>query len=268
MKKLILTATILITGVAALSAAPKKNQHANNPHLPDGYRVHDYSRPLPPVVTPGTTACEAPSDAYVLFDGTDLSEWVGTVSTNKKRRYNPTGEALWTVKDGYMEINGTGGLGSRKHFGDCQIHLEWMAPNSPADLAKKDQGRGNSGVFIMGKYEVQVLDCYENTSYADGMTAALYGQKPALANACRPAGEWQTYDIIFKAPRFENGQAVSPANVTVLHNGVLVQNHEDFLGLSTFKKLPGYAPHAEKGPIYLQDHNNPIRYRNIWVREL
>lgn len=267
MKKAILTFTA-VAATFAVHAAEKKNPHADNPFLPDGYRVHDSSRPLPPVVTPGKTAAMAPSDAYVLFDGTDLTEWVGTVSTNKKKRYNPKGEALWKVQDGYMEINGTGSLISKKQFGDCQIHLEWMAPDSPKDLSKKSQSRGNSGVFIMGRYEIQVLDCYENTSYADGMTAALYGQHPALANACRPAGEWQTYDIIFRAPRFEGDQVVSPAAATVIHNGVVVQNNTEFLGLSTYKKLAKYTPHPEKGPLTLQDHNNPIRFRNIWVREL
>jgi hypothetical protein len=269
MKKLILGTTALLIACAASAAdEKKKDPMANNPFLPDGYRVHDSSRPLPPVVTPGKTAADAPSDAVVLFDGTDLSEWVGTVSTNKKKKYNPKGEALWKVENGYMEVNGTGGLRSKKEFGDCQIHLEWAAPNAPADLKKTSQGRGNSGVFIMGKYEIQVLDCYENTSYADGMTAAVYGQHPALANACRPAGEWQTYDIIFTAPRFEGDKLVSPARVTVFHNGVVVQNNTEILGLSTHKKLPQYRPHGDKGPIYLQDHNNPIRYRNIWVREL
>jgi hypothetical protein len=264
------TAMILMTALftATVFAAEKETPHANNPRLPDGFRVHDSERPLPRVITPGASAAEAPSDAYVLFDGTDLSEWVGTVSTNKKRRYNPQGEALWTIKDGYMEVNNTGNLISKKAFGDCQIHLEWAAPDSPNDLKKKGQGRSNSGVFIMGKYEVQILDCYENTSYADGMTAAVYGQHPALVNACRKPGEWQTYDIIFTAPRFEDDKMVSPAIVTVIHNGVLVQNHTAYLGPSTHKKLPVYQPHADKLPISLQDHNNPIRYRNIWVREL
>lgn len=269
MKKTVLGTTVLMVALSGLAAEQAKNPHANNPRLPDGFRVHDSERPLPPVITPGNTASDAPSDAIVLFNGSDLSEWVGTVSTNKNRRYNPKGEALWTVKDGYMEINGTGSLTSRKKFGDCQIHLEWAAPDSPKDLAKRDQGRGNSGVFIMGKYEVQILDCYENTSYADGMTASVYGQHPALANACRPAGEWQTYDIIFTAPRFDkDGNVVSPARVTVIHNGILVQNNTEFLGLSTYKRLPVYKAHEDKGPITLQDHNNPIRFRNIWVRDL
>jgi hypothetical protein len=217
------------------------------------------------VVTPGVTAADAPSDAIVLFDGSNLDEWTGCVSTNKKGKYNPAGEALWKVENGYMEITPTGDLVSRKQFGDCQIHLEWSAPDPPKDTS---QGRGNSGIKIMGKYEIQVLDCYQNTSYADGMTAAAYGQHPALANACRAPGEWQTYDIIFTAPRFEGETVVAPAYVTVLHNGVVVQNHTPFLGETVHKKLPVYKAHADKGPIMLQDHSNPVRYRNIWVREL
>lgn len=261
---------LILTACASTAAfaAEKKDPMANNPRLPDGFRVHDSERPLPPVITPGATAADAPSDAYTLFDGNDLTGWVGTVSTNKKKRYNPQGEALWKVQDGYMEVNNTGGLRSIKEFGDCQIHLEWQSSTDPNVLKKTSQGRGNSGLFIMGKYEVQILDCYDNTSYADGMTAAVYGQHPALANACREPGKWQTYDVIFTAPRFEGEKVISPAYVTVIHNGILVQNHTAFLGLSTYKKLPVYAPHGDKGPILLQDHGNPVRYRNIWVREL
>jgi hypothetical protein len=235
------------------------------PMLPCGWRVHDLERPVPVVVTPGATASDAPSDAIVLFDGTNLDEWVGTVSTNKKKRYNPEGKALWKVEDGCMVVNGTGGLISKKAFGDMQLHVEWASPSPPKGSS---QARGNSGIYIMGLYEVQILDCYENISYADGMTAGVYGQTPALANACRKPGWWQTYDIIFKAPRFENGQLVSPAYVTVIHNGVLVQNHTEYLGPTGHKKLGTYTPHPEKLPISLQDHNNPVRYRNIWVREL
>lgn len=242
-----------------------EEQHQDNPRLPSGWRVHDAERPLPPVVTPGATPADAPSDAIVLFDGSNLDEWVGSVSTNRKHRYNPEGEALWKVEDGYMEITPTGKLISKKKFRDCQIHLEWASPVPPKG---KSQSRGNSGVYIMGKYEVQILDCYENTSYADGMTAAVYGQHPALANACRKPGEWQTYDIIFTAPRFDKEKVVSPAYVTVIHNGVVVQNHTPFLGSSTYKKLPVYEAHEDRGSIVLQDHNNPVRFRNIWVREL
>jgi hypothetical protein len=263
----LVVASMTVAPLESSAEKPKteREKHRNNPRLPDGWRVHDVDRPLPPVVTPGTTAVDPPSDAIVLFEGSDLDEWTGTVSTNKNKRYNPEGKALWKIENGYVEITPTGGLVSRKEFGDCHIHLEWSAPVPPQGTSQK---RGNSGVFMMGKYEIQILDCYENTSYADGMTAAIYGQRPPLANACRKPGEWQTYDIIFTAPRFDGERLISPAYATVIHNGVVVQNHSPFLGQSTYKKLPVYKAHEEQGPIILQDHNNPVRFRNIWVRTL
>lgn len=254
--RILISLSVLVVGVIA--------EEKPNPMLPSGWRVHDMARPLPVVVTPGVAASDAPSDAIILFDGTDLSEWTGCVSTNKNR-FNPEGRALWKVEDGYMEITPTASLTSKREFGDMQLHVEWASPTPPKGTG---QERGNSGIYIMGCYEVQILDCHENTSYADGMTAAVYGQTPALANACRKPGEWQTYDIIFTAPRFEGEKLLSPAYVTVMHNGVLVQNHTAYLGASTHKKLPLYNSHPEKLPISLQDHNNPVRYRNIWVREL
>jgi hypothetical protein len=258
--KLITAVLVLLGGAAAALAAEEKP----NPKLPDGWRVHDMERPVPGIIMPGAKAADAPSDAVILFDGTDLSEWTGSVSTNKNR-FNPEGRALWKVENGYMEVTSTGGLTTRRAFGDCQLHLEWAAPLP----AKGDsQKRGNSGIFLMGRYEVQILDCFQNRSYADGMTAAVYGQTPALANACRPPGEWQTYDIIFTAPRFDGDKTVSPAYVTVIHNGVLVQNHTPYMGPTVHKKLPAYTPHPGKLPITLQDHNDPVRFRNIWIREL
>ena len=259
MKTSTLTPILLSVLIASVIAEKKPN-----PKLPCGWRVHDMERPLPVVVAPGATASDAPSDAIVLFDGIDLSEWIGSVSTNKKH-FNPEGRALWGVEGGYMEITPTGGLTSKRAFGDIQMHLEWASPSPAKGLG---QGRGNSGIFFMGRYEVQILDCHENTAYADGMTAALYGQTPALANACRKPGEWQTYDILFTAPRFNGDMLISPAYITVIHNGVLVQNHTELLGPTRHKGLPAYTPHAEKLPISLQDHNNPVRFRNIWVREL
>lgn len=255
----------LLFGLSIATIGYAAEDYKLNPKLPSGWRVHDMDRPAPPVVTPGATAAESPSDAIILFNGSDLSEWTGSVSTNRKSKYNPEGEALWKVENGYMEITPTGDLVSRKSFGDCQIHLEWAAPVPPKGTS---QGRGNSGIKLMGQYEVQILDCYENVSYADGMTGALYGQHPPLANACRKPGEWQTYDVLFTAPRFDGDDVVSPAYVTVIHNGVLLQNHAAYLGPSKHKKLPVYKAHEEKAPIVLQDHNNPIRFRNIWVREL
>lgn len=227
--------------------------YEDTPFLPGGkWRVHDKNRPVPEVVaTRGHGA--PPSDAIVLFDGTDLSAWTGN-----------GGEARWKIEDGAMMVNGTGGIQTREHFGDCQLHLEWA---SPERVEGDSQGRGNSGVFLMGKYEIQVLDSFENRSYADGQASAMYGQFPPLVNATRGPGQWQAYDIIFRAPRFEDGKLASPARVTVLHNGVLVHDAREFLGATTHRKVAQYSPHGE-GPIGLQDHGNPVRFRNIWIRRL
>jgi hypothetical protein len=220
------------------------------------WEVHDKSRPLPPIVTPGPTAADPPSDAVVLFNGDDLSNWESTKG----------GPSEWKVENGYMEITRrTGGLRSKQAFGSCQLHIEWATP----DIVKGEgQGRGNSGVFPMRLYEVQVLDSYENTTYADGQAASFYGQSPPAVNACRPPGQWQTYDIIFHRPIFDGNDVVKPATITVLHNGVLVQDNFEIEGPAVHKRRPKYVPHADKEPIILQDHGNPVRYRNIWIREL
>lgn len=223
------------------------------------WKIHDPDRPQPPVVDPGPASdpVPAPSDAIVLFDNTDLSAW-------EDSKGQP---ARWKVENGYMEVvKKTGSIRTKQKFGDCQLHLEWAAP-LPA--TGEGQERGNSGVFLMDKYEVQILDCYDNTTYADGMTAAIYGQYPPLVNACRPPGEWQTYDIVFRRPRFDSeGKLVSPARMTVFHNGVLVHDSAELTGPTAHKQRPPYAFHADKLPISLQDHGNPIRFRNIWLREL
>ena len=226
------------------------------------WRVHDANRPQPRVVTPGTfstndCAGTPPSDAVILFDGSDLSNWV-----NKEGK-----EAEWKVEYGYMEVSpGKGDIKTKQEFGDCQLHVEWAAP---AQVEGNGQGRGNSGVFLMKNYEVQVLDCYQNETYADGMTASLYGQYPPQVNACRPPGEWQSYDIIFRRPHFdEDGNVMKPATVTVIHNGVLVQDHVELTGPTGHKSRPPYRAHPAELPIMLQDHSNPVRFRNIWVREL
>lgn len=223
------------------------------------WAVHDTSRPQPPVVSPGPAGppVPAPSDAVVLFDGRDLAGW-----TDAKGQ-----PARWKVENGYFEVvPKTGEIRTARGFGDCQLHVEWMAP-SPAKGA--DQDRGNSGVFLMGLYEVQVLDCYGNATYADGMTAALYGQHPPLVNACRPPGEWQTYDIVFHRPRFDqDGRVAVPARMTVLHNGLLVHDNDVLTGPTAHKARPPYARHADALPISLQDHGHPVRFRNIWLRPL
>jgi hypothetical protein len=221
--------------------------------------IHDPNRPMPPIVNPGPSGppFSAPADAVVLFDGTDLSQWVGS----KGRA------AGWKVKDGYMEVvPKSGSIRTVKGFGDCQLHVEWMAP---LPVSGESQERGNSGVFLMGLYEIQVLDCHDNVTYADGMTASIYGQYPPVVNACRPPGEWQSYDIIFRRPRFESGgQLQAPARLTVFHNGILVHECAEPTGPTGHKVRPPYKKHADRLPLMLQDHSNPVRFRNIWVREL
>jgi len=225
--------------------------------------MHDRTEPLPRVVTPPTPSTQEkpgqpPSDAIVLFDGGDLSQWVSMDGS----------PARWLVKDGYIECSrGAGNIRTLQNFGDCQLHIEWATPAPPRG---DGQGRGNSGVFFgLDRYEVQVLDSYENKTYADGSAAAIYGQYPPLVNASLPPGQWQTYDIIYIAPRFDpGGKLVSPAYLTVFHNGVLVQYHVPLTGPTGWLERRAYDPHPEKLPISLQDHGNPVRYRNIWVREL
>jgi hypothetical protein len=224
---------------------------------------HDRLRPLPPVVNPGTAstpdkAGQPPSDAVVLFDGRDISQWADMDGKPTK----------WIVRDGFMEcVKGSGYVRTVQNFGDCQLHIEWAAP-VPAQ--GNGQGRGNSGVFFgRDRYEVQVLDCYGNKTYADGSAGSIYGQYPPLVNACRPPGEWQTYDILYTAPRFDAaGKLLSPARITAFHNGVLIQNNVELTGPSSWLDRAPYSAHPEKQPIALQDHGNPVRYRNIWLREL
>ena len=225
----------------------------------DQWQIHDLNRPMAPVITPGPAGppVPPPSDAVVLFDGKNLSLWTNTKGEPAK----------WKVENGYMEVvANTGSIRTVKGFGDCQLHVEWMAP-SPAK--GEGQDRGNSGVFLMDLYEVQVLDCYGNKTYADGQTAAIYGQYPPLVNACRPPGEWQTYDIVFHRPRFDkDGKLLAPARMTVFHNGVLVHECAQLTGPTAHKARPPYKMHADKLPISLQDHGHPVRYRDIWVRNL
>jgi len=221
--------------------------------------VHDPLRPLPPVVDPGPAGppAPAPADAVVLFDGKSLAGWEDAKGTPAK----------WKIENGYMEVAAkAGSVQTKKGFGDCQLHVEWA---SPAEVKGDDQGRGNSGVFLMNIYEVQVLDSYNNKTYADGAAASIYGQYPPLVNACRKPGEWQTYDIVFHRPRFDkDGALLAPARMTVFHNGILVHDNDVLTGPTAHKARPPYKMHADKLPIGLQDHGNPVRYRNIWVREL
>ena len=240
----------------------KKLGYDDTPIIPGtSWHVHDGNRPQPRVVTPGTfstqeTPGRPPSDATVLFDGAGLDGW-------RDKDGNPV---KWKVENGYMEVvPHTGDIFSKTEFGDCQLHVEWAAP---AEVVGDGQGRGNSGVFLMGRYEIQVLDCYDNPTYPDGTTGGIYGQCPPLVNACRKPGEWQVYDIIWIAPRFAGDKMVSPGRVTVLFNGVVIHHFREILGPTTHRKLPEVTPHPAVGPLKLQDHNNPVRFRNIWFRSI
>ncbi len=220
------------------------------------WRVHDSARPQPPVVTPGANG-SPPSDAVVLFRGRSLDGWVSRARG---------GPAPWKVADGYLEVvPGTGDIQTTAELGDCQLHLEFA---TPAEVAGSSQGRGNSGVFLMGRYELQVLDCYDNPTYADGTTGAIYGEFPPLVNACRPPGAWQSYDVVWIAPRFEGGRLVSPPYCTLIHNGVVVHYHRALIGPTSHRVVAPWEPHPPVGPLRLQDHRNPVRFRNIWYRNL
>jgi hypothetical protein len=250
------TAAILL-----LLAAPA---FAQAPGDPEGWPQHSLDRPQPAIVDPGTgvppeAPGRPPSDAVVLFDGRDLAAW---------RSQKDGAAAPWKVEGGYFEVvPKSGGIETKQGFGDVQLHIEWMAPE-PAMGSGQD--RGNSGVFFGGgRYEIQVLDSYGNTTYPDGQAGALYGQYPPLVNASRPPGKWQAYDIVFEAPRFDAaGAVVKRARVTVFHNGVLVQHAMEFIGPATNRVRTPYSAHPERLPVGLQDHGHKVRFRNVWVREL
>ena len=239
---------------------PGELGYTDTPPIPgQKWRVHDVDRPAPPLVKPGGAPGAPPSDAIVLFGGKDLSKWA-------QRREGELVEPKWPVRDGYFETGAkTGSMVTRDSFGDVQLHLEWAAP---ATVTGRSQGRGNSGVIFMGRYEVQVLDMHDNRTYADGGAASLYGQWPPMVSAPRPPGEWQTYDIVFEAPRFDGGKLAKPAYVTVFWNGVLAHNRRELVGRTAHRSAPAYEAHEAELPLTLQDHSNPVRYRNIWIRRL
>jgi hypothetical protein len=220
--------------------------------------VHSMDRPAPPVVDPGPYVGPRPppSDAIVLFDGSSLDDWRSGQNA-----------ARWRVVDGAMEVvAGTGSLRTAREFGDVQLHIEWMAP-TPAE--GEGQDRANSGVYFMGRYELQVLDSYRSATYADGQAGALYGQHPPMVNASRAPGQWQTYDVVFRRPHFnEDGTVREPARMTVFHNGVLVHDNAVMQGATVHMRRATYQAHGDAGPIQLQDHGAPVRFRNVWVREL
>lgn len=251
-------ASLAFVAAAVVMAQQAKLGYDNTPMQPDGkWRVHDGNRPQPVMVTPGPGAGFAapPSDAVVLLgpDGS-LSSWT---SMDGK-------PAAWTATAGVVQT-GRGSIQTRESFGDIQLHVEFA---TPSEVKGDGQGRGNSGVYLAGRFEIQVLDSYNNPTYPDGQAAAMYGQFPPLVNASRPPGEWQAYDITFTAPRFSGGKLETPAIVTVLHNGVMVHNARPFWGPTAHQRIDPYVPESVSGPIRLQDHQNPVRYRNIWLRKL
>lgn len=236
---------------------PKRPGYTDTPLIPgQTWRVHDPKRPYPPIVKPGKTAADAPADAVILFDGTSLDAW----------QTHDGEDPTWQLLDGVMQVAGNASVITKQKFGDCQLHVEWA---TPADRSGGSQGMGNSGVFLMNLYEVQVLDTYNNHSYADGTAAALYGQNPPDVNVCRPSGEWQSYDILFRAPRFDaEGELEQKARITVIHNGVVVHWDRELLGPTTHRNVPPQNAHPDALPIQLQNHGDRVRYRNIWIRPL
>jgi hypothetical protein len=251
-----LSALLVASSCMALSLASNANTPEEELEAWQLAQKTEVWEPVPPVVTarPG----QPPSDAIVLFDGTDLGEWESAVDGNK---------APWSIDDdGAMTVApGSGGIRTKRSFCDVQLHMEWR---SPAHIRGEGQGRGNSGVFFQERYEVQVLDSYENETHPNGQAASVYKQSIPLVNASRPPGEWQTYDIIYMAPRYsENGGLIQQGTVTVLHNGVLVQNHFKIQGTTEWIGPPQVEPHG-CAPIYLQDHGDKVSFRNIWIREI
>ncbi len=256
---------IAMMAVGTTATAVFARLYGDTPDARHAWAVHDMNRPAPAKVTadPG----KPPSDAVVLFDGSSLDNWTST---------KPGEPTKWKLVDGAMEsVKGAGYIRTKQAFGDCQLHIEWASPSKVEGMG---QGRGNSGVFLMGSYEVQVLDSYEtevlpdgknlNPNYADGQASAVYAENPPLVNACRKPGEWQTYDIIFHQPIWADGKLKYPGSITVLHNGVLTQDHWEMEGMTTHCRRRPLAPHEVKLPLQLQDHGNPVRYRNIWIREI
>lgn len=257
-RSLILAAAFLGAALPTMSA--DKPGYTDTPVITgQKWKVHDADRPQPRVVAPGSTfshGATAPADAVVLFDGKDLSKWT-----------KGGAPAPWKVEGGYMEVIGkTGDIQTKDKFGSFQLHLEYATPNPPVG---DGQGRCNSGVFLHGLYEIQVLDCYNNPTYADGTVGCIYGQWPPLANAAKPPGQWHSYDIIFEAPKVDGGKVVEPAHVTVILNGVVTQHRKPILGPVRHREVAAYEPNTPtSGPIGLQDHGDPVRFRNIWVRPL
>ena len=253
--------SFLTCASAAWAASSGSPFYGDAPDDHHPWAVHDQNRPQPKVVTPGTFSTPAqpgkpPSDAIVLFDGTDLSNWESTKTGNPP--------AQWLVENGYMQATKTGDIRTKAKFGDCQLHVEWAAPQ---EVKGDSQSRGNSGIFLMG-VEIQVLDSYQNITYADGHAASVYGVNPPMATALRPPGQFQVYDIVFRRPIYRDNQMVDPGYVTVFVNGVLAQDHTPLEGATGHMSRSKPGPFPVEGPLELQDHSNPTRFRNIWYRPL
>lgn len=253
----------LILGFATLATFVNAQEGMTKVEWDNAIKNKDFEKnevwePVPEKVTPGYANNQAPSDAIVLFDGKSLMNFQHKDSSNAK----------WNLGEGSFSVKpGTGDIYSKQGFGDAQLHIEWKTPVDTTGLV--GQKRGNSGVFLMGKYEVQVLDNYKNRTYSNGQAGSIYKQHIPEVNACKPPGEWQTYDIIFTAPRFnEDGTLASPAYLTVIHNGVLIQNHKEVKGETYYIAPPVYNTHTDKLPLRLQDHSDKVSFRNIWIREL
>jgi hypothetical protein len=266
---LFVSAGVMMAGQKDRPPAPDDNPDAgfrDTPLLPGlPYHVHDALRPHPKVVRPGALPGQPPSDAIILFDGTGLSKW--TAARLGTAAYTLSADpAPWKAAHGYFEVvPGSGDIATKEQFGDVQLHVEWM---EPPGMAGASQNRGNSGIFLMGLFEIQVLDSFLSPTYADGQAGAIYGQWPPLVNAVRKPGEWQTYDIVFEAPAFAGGKRTRSAYMTVFLNGVLLHNHKEAMGPTVYRRVARYTDGPSEGPIVLQDHRHPVRFRNIWARRV
>jgi len=269
-RKLLVLGLVSAAAVLLMAQAQKKKGDAGRWNQPVGYsdtpvipeqkwKVHDIARPIPRQVTPGALPMNPPSDAIVLLDGKNLDQW-----TFNGKRGQPPG--TWKLENGYMQVaNGAGDAVTKEKFGDMQLHVEWA---SPEEILGNSQMRGNSGIIIMSRYEIQVLDSWDNPTYADGQAGAIYGQWSPLVNAIKKRGDWNYYDIFWEAPKFEGDKLVKNPYVTVMHNGVLLHHHQKVVAPMAHRTVAPFKPHAAEEPLMLQDHNEPVRYRNIWARKL
>jgi len=269
--KLLMLFAIPAAAILLMGQAEKKKKAGNDrwnqpvgysdtPVIPEQkWKVHDIDRPRPRQITPGAMPTNPPSDAVVLFDGKDLSQW-----EFRGKRGQPA--KPWKVENGYFEVvGGAGDAMTKEKFGDMQLHIEWA---SPSEVLGNSQMRGNSGILIMGRYEIQVLDSWENPTYADGQAGSIYGQWPPLVNAIKKRGEWNYYDIIFEAPKWEGDKMVKNPYATVFHNGVLLHHRQKMIGPMAHRVVAKFQLHSAEEPLMLQDHSEPVRYRNVWARKL